>query len=106
MTIQVQSSNGVPACGSEKPSNRLQSEQIDAVLFKRYLPPKRLSAEESRLVALLRNDVLDVAEVIQKTGCTMESLRAVERSRIIEIFLPEEVAQELMQVHGAKRAFK
>jgi hypothetical protein len=76
--------------------NRVEMNGAGAsVTFKRYLPPKRLSTNE-RLILTLLDDRSTVeylaahAQAIGSVSHVMEIVRALERSRIVELDLSEE----------------
>jgi hypothetical protein len=66
-----------------------------AVYFKRYLSPKNLSPEESRILALL-NEEPTVKEILDCSGPKasldelLRSLRLLEKARVVEMYLSAE----------------
>jgi hypothetical protein len=76
--------------------NRVEMQGAGAsVTFKRYLPPKSLSTNERLILTLLDDhstvkDLAAHAQAIGSVSYVLEIVRALERSRIVELDLSEE----------------
>jgi hypothetical protein len=65
------------------------------VTFKRYLEPQTLSGPAASVVRLIADlSIANVRALLQATGqeFDLSMLRVLERERIIDLFLPEDIA--------------
>jgi len=65
------------------------------IVFKRYLPPRTLSGPAANLVRLIADlspAEIRVARLVTRGKFNLSLLRALERDRIVELFLPKDVS--------------
>ena len=67
------------------------------VHFKRYIPPKPLSGGESRIVEVVEKGIFDVRTILNTIEGDIRSLRALECSRIIHIYLGEDDCKGIIE---------